>query len=65
MRGTIEIETPEILSFVKAHGNSSVTFILVRKTGRIGGAGSAMPHTFASNTHPEAVGPTLELKLKQ
>jgi hypothetical protein len=65
MRGTIEIETPEIFSFVKAHGNSSITFILVRKTGRIGGAGSAMPHTFASNTHPEAVGPTLELKLKQ
>lgn len=64
MRGTIEIETPELSSFVKEHGGSPITFILVRRTGRIGGAGSAMPHTFASNTHPEAVGPMLELKLK-
>ena len=64
MRGTIEIDTPELLSFLKQHGASPVTLILTRETGRIDGSGPVMPHMFASDKHPEAVGPQLELTVK-
>jgi len=64
MRGSIEIDTPELLSFVKEHGDRPVTLILTRETGRTRGPGPAMPHTFASDTHPEAVGPLLELTVE-
>lgn len=65
MRGTIEIESNELLSFVREHGNELVTFVLVRESGRIEGTGPAMPHMFANDKHPEAVGPLLELRMKQ
>ena len=64
MRGKIEIESPELLRFLKEHGDQPLTFILTRETGRIEGTGPAMPHMFASDQHPEAVGPLLELTLK-
>ena len=64
MRGAIEIETAELRSFLKRRGDRPVTFILVRETGRIDGVGPAMPHMFASDKHPEAVGPMLELTVE-
>ena len=64
MRGTIEIESPKLLSFLRERGANPVTLILTRETGRIDGLGPAMPHMFASDKHPEAVGPQLELTVK-
>lgn len=63
-RGAIEISTNELLAFLKEHGPRPTTFILVRETGRVSGTGSAMTHMFASDQHPEAVGPQLELQIR-
>lgn len=64
MRGSIEIESAQLFEFLREHGGGPVTFLLTRETGRIEGTGPAMPHMFASDQHPEAVGPLLELALK-
>ncbi|MEM8734743.1 MAG: iron dicitrate transport regulator FecR, partial [Planctomycetota bacterium] len=64
MRGVVEVGSPELLSFLSRHAKQPITLLLVRETGRIEGTGPAMPHVFASDTHPEAVGPLLELQLK-
>ena len=58
-RGTFTLETPELLDFVKTHPNSEVTFLIKRETGELKGSG--LVHAFASDSHPEASGPTLEL----
>ncbi|MEM6469640.1 MAG: FecR domain-containing protein [Planctomycetota bacterium] len=60
-RGAIRVSTTELFDFVKDHENLPMTFILVRETNRTAGAGSSMTHMFASDKHPEAVGPLLEL----
>ena len=60
-RGTFGIEGTELLEFLRQHSNESVTFILVRETTQIEGEGRGLTHMFASDSHPEAVGPLLEL----
>ena len=63
-RGTIEIETQELLTFLRDHDDRPVTLILIRETSRASGVGPAMTHMFASDKHPEAVGPLLELGIR-
>ncbi len=64
-RGKIEVSTPELRDFVSDHGDKPVTLILVRETNRTPGIGSSMTHMFASDRHPEAVGPLLELTVSE
>lgn len=59
-RGSFGIQNDELLSFLKTHQGTSVTFILIRETTQINGVGPSMTHMFASDSHPEAVGPMLE-----
>ena len=58
-RGSITIESNELLEFLKSNNASEYTFILTRETTETRGSG--MVHAFASDSHPEASGPTLEL----
>ncbi|MEM0969479.1 MAG: FecR domain-containing protein, partial [Verrucomicrobiota bacterium] len=73
--GTIEIPRSEqrasrvftseaMLDFLKQHEGGSVTFILDRNLDPDGNAGTALLLAFASDEHPEAAGPMLELTLK-
>jgi ferric-dicitrate binding protein FerR (iron transport regulator) len=62
-RGTFGIEGKELLEFLGQHSDDSVTFILVRETTQIEGEGRGLTHMFASDSHPEAVGPLLELTI--
>jgi len=59
-RGSFGIQNKELLNFLKTHGDSSVTFIVIRETTQVNGVGPSMTHMFASDSHPEAVGPMLE-----
>jgi ferric-dicitrate binding protein FerR (iron transport regulator) len=56
-RGAVGIDTPELLAFLKA--NPKVILILTRETPERQNRG--LVHAFASDSHPEASGPTLEL----
>lgn len=62
-RGSFEIDSKELLAFLKDQGQKPVTFIFVRETTREPGRGASMTHMFASDKHPESVGPLLELGL--
>lgn len=62
-RGTFGIKGKELLEFLRQHSDDSVTFILVRETTQIAGEGRGLTHMFASDSHPEAVGPLLELTI--
>lgn len=61
-RGSFGIENEALLKFLKAHQDTQVTLILVRETTQIEGVGPGLTHLFASDSHPEAVGPMLELQ---
>lgn len=63
-RGSVGIEGEELLQFLKANHDGPVTLILVRETSQIQGFGPGLTHTFASDTHPEAVGPMLEFTIR-
>ena len=58
-RGSITIESNELLDFLKVNNAVEYTFILTRETTETRGSG--MVHAFASDSHPESSGPTLEL----
>lgn len=60
-RGLFGIEGEALLDFVKKHPEQVVTLILVRETSQIEGTGTGLTHMFASDSHPESVGPQLEL----
>ena len=62
-RGTFVVETPALLDFLKSHLNSEVTFLIKRETGELKGSG--LVHAFASDSHPEASGPSLELSYEK
>lgn len=62
-RGSFGIQNEELLKFLKTHSDRSVTFILLRETTQINGLGPGMTHMFASDSHPEAVGPMLEFSI--
>ena len=63
-RGSFGIQNDELLKFLRANQGGPVTLILVRETTQIHGEGPGLAHTFASDSHPEAVGPMLEFTLK-
>lgn len=64
-RGSFGVGTGELLDFLKANQDREVTLILSRETRFIvGPGGKGLTHNFASESHPEAVGPTLEFTLK-
>lgn len=58
-RGAFGIESKELLQFLRSNQNGSVTFLLMRQTGELQRGG--LVHSFASDFHPEASGPVLEL----
>jgi hypothetical protein len=58
-RGSVVIESQELTNFLKENNTSEYTFIVTRQTTEIRGSG--MVHAFASDSHPEASGPTLEI----
>lgn len=60
-RGTFGIQNDELLKFLKANCDHPVTLILVRETTQIEGVGPGLTHLFASDLHPEVVGPMLEV----
>ena len=60
-RGSFGIGNEQLLEFLNANPSSEVTFIIVRETTQIEGEGPGLTHAFAGDSHPEAVGPTLEL----
>lgn len=62
-RGSSGIENEKLLDFLKANQGGPVTLILVRETTQIEGVGPGLTHLFASDSHPEAVGPMLEFSL--
>ncbi|MBB3204861.1 hypothetical protein FHS27_000628 [Rhodopirellula rubra] len=63
-RGTFGIENRELLDFIKENRERPITLILVRQTTQIEGVGAGLTHLFASDVHPEAVGPMLEFTVR-
>lgn len=68
-RGVFGIEGDILLQFLKQQLDQPVTLILVRETTQIEGTardagGPGMTHMFASDSHPESVGPQLEFTVK-
>lgn len=64
-RGTFGIRGDRLLEFLKANAGGPVTLIIVRESTQRQGVGPASPHMFASDFHPEAVGPLLEFTLTE
>lgn len=64
-RGTFGIQNDELLSFLRSNNDRPVTLILVRETTQIEGDGPGLTHLFASDLHPEAVGPMLEFTMEE
>jgi len=64
-RGSFVLQNVELLNFIKANRDRPITLILVRETTQIEGVGPGLTHLFASGSHPEAVGPMLELTVDQ
>lgn len=63
--GSVGIDTPLLLDFLKTAPRGIATFILVRETGVIDGEGKGLVHAFASDSNPEASGPLLEFTLHE
>jgi hypothetical protein len=57
--GSILLKTPELLKFLKYNQSHEYTFIIIRETSETKGSG--LVHTFASDSHPQSSGPSLEL----
>lgn len=58
-RGSFEIETDLLEKFLREQGTGAVTLLITRETEELKGSG--LVHAFASDSHPEASGPTLEV----
>jgi len=58
-RGTVVIETPELLHFIQKNNADEYTFLLLLETPENQGGG--LVHAFASDSHPESTGPCLEV----
>lgn len=58
-RGTFHVQTKALLDFLKTHPGPEAVFILTRETPER--LRSGLIHAFASDSHPEASGPTLEI----
>ena len=59
--GAIVFESPELTTFVREDTTGEVSFLLVRATAPRDGW--SLVHAYASSTHPDATGPTLELEM--
>ena len=57
--GSILLKTPKLSNFLKENQSQEYTFMIVRETSETRGSG--LVHTFASDSHPESSGPSLEL----
>ncbi len=60
-RGSFRVESPELLDILKAATSDKVAFLALRQTSELQPVG--LVHAFASSTHPETSGPSLELAL--
>lgn len=60
--GRVVFESSELTEFVRQDTTGEVGFLLVRATPPLDGW--SLVHAFAASTHPDAAGPTLELKFK-
>jgi len=60
-RGSFRVATSELLEALKTANSDKVTFLAVRETPELQPVG--LVHAFASSTHPEASGPSLELSM--
>ena len=58
-RGTFEVSGRQLIDFIRSNPRDHTTFLLVRETEELKTRG--LVHAFASDSHPEASGPTLEL----
>ncbi|MEM0968828.1 MAG: FecR domain-containing protein [Verrucomicrobiota bacterium] len=57
--GSYHLSTPELLTYLKTSAGDRPTFLLLRETPETETRG--LVHAFASDSHPEASGPQLEL----
>lgn len=64
-RGSFSVRSHELLEFLKARQDGEATLILTRETTFVAGTGKGLTHTFASDSHPEATGPTLEFSINE
>lgn len=63
-RGVFGIDGKELLAFLRRYPGQPVTLILWRETTQIEGVGPGLTHMFASDSHPESVGPQLVFTFK-
>lgn len=61
--GPVVFESSELTAFLREDTTGQVSFLLVRATSPLDGW--SLVHAFASSTHPDAAGPTLELELTE
>ena len=61
-RRVFGIETEALLEFLNSHETGAVTFLVTRQTTELQRSG--LVHAFASDSHPEASGPILELAIR-
>ncbi|MEM9645168.1 MAG: hypothetical protein AAF989_09245 [Planctomycetota bacterium] len=61
IRGDFGIEGEELLRSIEEHDETPITLLVIRETGKTDGVGKVLIHAFASASHPESVGPQLEL----
>jgi len=65
LTGAVEVSGEDMVEFVRANAGGSASFIVVCNTYSEEGAGVSYTHAIASASHPEAVGPTLEIFLQK
>lgn len=63
--GTFGIANRKLVEFLQKFPGQSVTLILVRESTQVEGSVPGLTHMFASDAHPVAVGPMLELTIDE
>lgn len=63
-RGNFGIGGADLVRFLQEFPGQAVTLILVRETTQVEGERPGLTHMFASDVHPEVVGPLLEITLE-
>ncbi|MEM9587389.1 MAG: iron dicitrate transport regulator FecR, partial [Planctomycetota bacterium] len=64
-RGTFGIDGDRLVTYIQEHGDEPITLLVTRETGKTDGVGKVLVHAFASDTHPQSVGPQLEMVVSQ
>lgn len=65
LSGGVAISNEDMSRFVASNTGGSVSYIVVCDSFSKEGPGQSYTHAFASNSHPESVGPVLEVFLKE